>query len=143
MRFAGNRLLRRKSRRLPPENEKWAKSYAEAESRSQELADRLHQTQKRLNAVKRWLSRENPQTMYRVIKPKSENSTAPGVTANHDTSVVKSAVTVIADAMLGDKDAVQLVARSGEDGLETAKTWILMTKLDKEALRTKALLRDI
>ena len=60
--------------------------------------------------------------MYRVIKPKSENSTAPGVTANHDTSVVKSAVTVIADAMLGDKDAVQLVARSNEDGLETART---------------------
>lgn len=124
-------------------NEKWAKSYAEAESRSQELADRLLQTQKRLNAVKRWLSRENTQTMYRVIKPKSENSTAPGVTANHDTSVVKSAVTVIADAMLGDKDAVQLVARSSEDGLETAKTWTLMTKLDKEALRWKALLRDI
>ena len=81
--------------------------------------------------------------MYRVIRPKPGNSTAPGVTANHDTSVVKSAVTVIADAMLGDKDAVQLVARSGEDGLETAKTWTLMTKLDKEALRTKALLRDI
>ena len=124
-------------------NEKWAKSYAEAEKHSQELADRLHQTQKRLNAVKRWLSQENPRTMYRVMKPKSGNSTALGMTATHDASVVKSAVTVIADAMLGDKDAVQLVARSSGDGLETAKTWTLMTKLEKEALRRKALLRDI
>lgn len=124
-------------------NEKWTKAYAEAEKRSQELADRLHQTQKRLNAVKHWLSRENPRTLYRVVKPKSGNSTAPGATVNHDTSVVKSAVTVIADAMLGDKDAVQLVARSSVDGLETAKTWTLMTKLEKEALRRKALLRDI
>jgi len=60
--------------------------------------------------------------MYRVIRPKPGNSTAPGVTANHDTSIVKSAVTIIADTMLGDKDAVQLVARSNEDGLETART---------------------
>ena len=124
-------------------NEKWAKSYAEAEKHSQELADRLHQTQKRLNAVKHWLSRENPRTMYRMVKPKSGDSTAPVTVANHDTSVVKSAVTVIADAMMGDKDAVQLVARSSGDGLETAKTWTLMTKLEKEALRRKALLRDI
>ncbi len=124
-------------------NEKWAKSYAEAEKRSQELADRLHQTQKRLNAVKHWLSRENPWTMYRMVKPKSRDSTAPVTVANHDTSVVKSAVTVIADAIMGDKDAVQLMARSSGDGLETAKTWTLMTKLEKEALRRKALLRDI
>ena len=126
-----------------PWNEKWAKAYAEAERHSQELADRLYQTQKRLNAVKHWLSRENPRTLYRVVKPKSGDSTASGMTANHDTSVVKSAVTVIADAMLGDKDAVQLVARSSGDGLETAKTWTLMTKLEKEALRRKALLRNI
>ena len=115
-------------------------AYAEAEKRNQELADRLHQTQKRLNAVKHWLSRENTRTRYRLVMPK----TIPhGATRENDTALVKSAATVIADAMLGDPDAVQLVARSNGNGLETEKTWTLMTKLDREALRRKALLRDI
>ena len=121
-------------------NGKWATSYAEAEKRSQDLADRLHQTQKRLNAVKHWLSRENPWTKYRLVMPKTSPQ---GATRKNDTALVKSAVSVIADAMLGDPEAVQLVARSNGDGLETEKTWTLMTKLDRESLRRKALLRDI
>ena len=121
-------------------NGKWATAYAEAEKRSQELADRLHQTQKRLNAVKHWLSRENPRTKYRLVMPKTSPQ---GATRKNDTALVKSAASVIADAMLGDPEAVQLVARSNSDGLETEKTWTLMTKLDRDALRRKALLRDI
>ena len=121
-------------------NGKWATAYAEAEKRSQELADRLHLTQKRLNAVKHWLSRENPRTRYRLVMPKTSPQ---GATRENGTALVKSAASVIADAMLGDPEAVQLVARSSGDGLETEKTWTLMTKLDKDALRRKALLRDI
>ena len=121
-------------------NGKWAKAHAEAEKHSQVLADSLHQTQKRLNAVKHWLSRENPRTRYRLVTPKTSPQ---GATRENDTALVKSAASVIADAMLGDPDAVQLVARSSGDGLETEKTWTLMTKLDRDALRRKALLRDI
>ena len=121
-------------------NEKWAKAYAEAEKRSQELTDRLHQTQKRLNAVKHWLSRKNPRTRYRLVMHKASPQ---GATRENDTAIVKSAASIIADAMLGNPEAVQLVARSSGDGLETEKTWTLMTKLDREALRRKALLRDI
>ena len=121
-------------------NGKWAAAYADAEKRSQELAERLHRTQRRLNAAKLWLSRENPRTLYRVIKTKAGSGTAP---ATQSPSVIKSAAALIADAMLGEKEAAQLVARASGDGLETAKTWTLMTKLDKEALRMKALLRDI
>ena len=121
-------------------NGKWATAYAEAEKQSLELAERLHQTQRRLNAAKLWLSRENPRTLYRVIKPKAGSGATP---ATHSPSVIKSAAAVIADAMLGENEAAQLVARSSGNGLETAKTWTLMTKLDKEALRMKALLRDI
>ena len=121
-------------------NGKWATTYDEAEKRSQELADRLHLTQKRLNAVKRRLSRENPRTRYRLVTPKTSPQ---GATRENDTALVKSAASVIADAMLGDPEAVQLVARSNSDGLETEKTWTLMTKLDRDTLRRKALLRDI
>ena len=121
-------------------NGKWATAYDEAEKRSQELADRLHLTQKRLNAVKQWLSRENPRTRYRLVTPKTSPQ---GTTRENDTALVKSAASVIADAMLGGPNAVQLVARSNGNGLETEKTWTLMTKLDREALRRKALLRDI
>ncbi len=121
-------------------NGKWATAYDETAKRSQEIADRLHLTQKRLNAVKRWLSRENPRTRYRLVTPKTSPQ---GATRENDIALVKSAASVIADAILGDPDAVQLVARSNGDGLETEKTWTLMTKLDREALRRKALLRDI
>jgi len=121
-------------------NGKWTTAYAEAEKRSQELADRLHQTQKRLNAVKHWLSRENPRTKYRLVIPKTSPQ---GAIRENGTALVKSAASVIADAMLGDPEAVQLVARSNSDGLETEKTWTLMMKLDRDALRRKALLRDI
>ena len=124
-------------------NSKWAKEYADAKKRTQALSAKLHQTQERLNTVKKWLSRENPRTMYRVLKPKPGSNTAQATATNQDTALVKSAATVIADAMLGDKEAVQLVARSNGDGLETDKTWTLMTKLDKEALRRKSLLRDL
>lgn len=121
-------------------NGRWIAAHADAEKRSQELAERLHQTQRRLNAAKLWLSRENPRTLYRVIKPNARSGIAP---TTQSPSVIKSAATLIADAMLGEREAAQLVARSSGDGLETAKTWTLMTKLDKEALRMKALLRDI
>ncbi len=121
-------------------NGKWATAYAEAEKRSQELADRLHRTQKRLNAIKHWLSRENPRTKYRLVIPKTSSQ---GAIRENGTALVKSAASVIADAMLGDPEAVQLVARSNSDGLETERTWTLMTKLDRDALRRKALLRDI
>ena len=124
-------------------NGKWAVAYAAAEKRGQELAERLHLTQRRLNAAKLWLSRENPRTLYRVIKPKAGSNTTSGATIAQSPSVLKSAAILIADAMLGEKEAAQLVARSSGDGLETAKTWTLMTKLDKEALRMKALFRDI
>jgi len=75
-----------------------------------------------------------------LVMPKTSPQ---GATRKNDTALVKSAVSVIADAMLGDPEAVQLVARSNGDGLETEKTWTLMTKLDRESLRRKALLRDI
>lgn len=124
-------------------NGRWIAAHADAEKRSQELAERLHRTQQRLNAAKLWLSRENPRTLYRVIKPKTGNTITSGATTAHSHSVMKSAATLIADAMLGEKEAAQLVARASGDGLETSKTWTLMTRLDKEALRMKALLRDI
>ena len=122
-------------------NAKWSEQYAKAEKRSKELAERLHLTQKRLNAVKLWLTHENPRTLYRVVKPKDKSST--GAFTDNNQGLLKSAALVIADAMLGDREAAQLVARSNGDGLETDKTWTLMTKLDRQAMRMKALLRDL
>lgn len=78
-------------------NGKWTAAYADAEKRSQELAERLHRTQRRLNAAKLWLSRENPRTLYRVIKPQTGKSTTSGATTIHSPSVMKSAATLIAD----------------------------------------------
>ena len=83
-------------------NGRWIAAHADAEKRSQELAERLHQTQRRLNAAKLWLSRENPRTLYRVIKPNARSGIAP---TTQSPSVIKSTATLIADAMLGEREA--------------------------------------
>ena len=124
-------------------NATWTEQYANAEKRSQELAARLHLTQKRLNAVKLWLAHENPRTLYRIVKAKDANRTKTGVFADNNQVLLKSATSIIADAMLGDREAAQLVARASGDSLETDRTWTLMTKLDRQAMRMKALLRDL
>lgn len=127
-------------------NEKWAKKYDEADKRSQALAEKLYHTKEQLNAVKYRLSKENPKTMYQVVKPKTDRIAAQvttPTTVRQEESLAKSAASVIADALLGAPEAVRLVARAGGDGLETDKTWVLMTKLDRHARKMKALMRDI
>lgn len=123
-------------------NAKWTKKYEDAQEHSQALAEKLHHAKEQLNAVKYRLAKENPKTMYRIVKPKTDHNTVQ-TPANQEESIAKSAVSVIADALLGDPDAVRLVARADGNGLETDKTWVLMTKLDRQAQKMKALLRDI
>lgn len=84
--------------------------------------------------------------MYRVVKPKTDRTAAQGTMqtpVRQNESLTKSAASIIADALLGDPEAVRLVARASGDGLETDKTWVLMTKLDRHARKMKAMMRDI
>ncbi len=59
---------------------------------------------------------------------------------NHSDS---SAASLIADAILREPEAVQLVAYCPDNPFEMEKTWSLMSELDKDALRRKKILRDL
>ena len=60
-----------------------------------------------------------------------------------DNSSNSSAASLIADAILREPEAVQLVAYCPDDCLEMEKTWSLMSELDKDALIRKKILREL
>ena len=51
--------------------------------------------------------------------------------------------TIIADAILFDPQAVQLVARLDGNFLEMNKTWELMSELDKDEFIRKKIIREL
>ena len=55
----------------------------------------------------------------------------------------KTAAALIADAILREPQAVQLVARSSGNNLEMEKDWELMSDLDKDELLHKKIFRDL
>ena len=61
-------------------------------------------------------------------------------TAENDPNFI---VDLIADALNGNENAVQLVAYCPDDCLEMDKTWSLMSELDKDALLHKLAMRDL
>lgn len=50
---------------------------------------------------------------------------------------------LIADAILFEPEAVQLVARSNGNNLEMEKDWELMSELDKDELIDKKIVREL
>ena len=53
------------------------------------------------------------------------------------------AASLIADAILMEPQAVQLVARSNGNNLEMEKDWELMSELDKEEFIRKKIIRGL
>ena len=82
-----------------------------------------------LDALKLRLELDKTSTRYKIITP--------------DNSANNSAASTIADAILNEPHAVQLVARSTGNNLDIDKTWELMSELDKEELIQKKIVRDL
>lgn len=82
-----------------------------------------------MNILQECLSSEKCSTYYKV------NSS--------DSSSNNSAASLIADAILQEPQAVQLVARSSDNNLEMDKSWVLMSELDKDERRHKKILREL
>ena len=60
-----------------------------------------------------------------------------------DTLSNNKAASLIADAILFDPQAVQLVARFDGNALEMEKDWELMSELDKDELIDKKIIREL
>ena len=74
--------------------------------------------------------------LYRVIQPENHSTKTSNLKEN-------KLVAIIADALLGESYAVQLVARSSGDNLEMEKDWEMMLESDKDELIRKKIVREL
>ena len=107
------------------QNLKFVRRLETSEYHTSQLSKRLKRVKKQLDALKSCLSAEK-RTYYKVNEPNCS---------------IDSAAYTIADALLNDPQAVQLVARSDCHNLEMDKSWVLMSELDKDELHHKKSLR--
>ena len=115
--------------RILRKNFKFVRSFEEVESNLKNLSQRIRHTKKQMDILKIHLSLETRSSCYKIESPE-----------NHSNS---SAASLIADAILREPEAVQLVAYCPDNPFEMEKTWSLMSELDKDALRRKKILREL
>lgn len=109
-------------------NFKFVRQLEETETRVKNLSKRMNHAKEQLDALKIRLTLDKPNTAYKIISDnQSNNSTA----------------SIIADAILFDPQAVQLVARSDGNNLEMEKDWELMSELDKDEFLSKKIIREL
>ena len=109
-------------------NFKFVRMLEETETKAKQLAQRLNHAKEQLDALKIRLDRDKFNTAYKVI-PNGYSNT--------------SAASIIADAILFEPQAVQLVARSNGNNLEMDKDWELMSELDKDEFIRKKIIREL
>ena len=89
----------------------------------------MNHAKAQLEALKLRLAQDKSGTRYKLTAP--------------NTSSKDSAASIIADAILKEPQAVQLVARSTGNNLEMDKTWELMSDLDKDEVLHRKAIRDL
>ena len=110
-------------------NYKFVRKFEEIESNLKNLSQRLTHAKKQMDTLKNILSLEKRPTYYKVNSPCNASNS--------------SAASLIADAVLCEPQAVQLVARSADNSIEMDKTWELMSELDKDELIQKKIIREL
>ena len=110
--------------------------YEEAKKRVADLYPKLQEAKKRFNAFDEGYRRLKQNRVYRVIQPESNSTKTSNLKENE-------LVAIIADALLGEPYAVQLVARFGDNNLEMEKDWEMMSELDKDELINRKMVREL
>ena len=113
-------------------NLKIVHEYEEAKNRIGDLYEKLQEAKKRYYAFDEGYKKLKQNRVYRVIP-----------SAKTDTLKENELVTIIANALLGEPCAVQLVAHSTDNNLEMEKDWELMSELDKDELINKKIVREL
>ncbi|MBQ4405154.1 MAG: hypothetical protein II857_12220 [Selenomonadaceae bacterium] len=109
-------------------NYKFVHRLEEVETRAKQLAQRLNHSKEQMDILKLQLSNERHSTYYKI---------------SSDSVTAASPASLIADAILNDPQAVQLVARLDGNFLEMDKTWELMSELDKDEIIRKKIIREL
>ena len=110
-------------------NYKFVRQLEEVEAQVKQLAERMNHAKAQMEALKFRLELDKSSTCYKL--------------ATHDNSSNDSAASIIADAILNEPQAVQLVARSTGNNLEMDKSWELMSDLDKDEFLHRQIIRDL
>ena len=117
-------------------NLKIAQEYEAAKKLVKNLSAKLQGMEKRFNAINDNFSSVKKNRLYQVIQYTSDSTKT-------DTLKENELVTIIADALLGEPCAVQLVARSTDNNLEMEKDWEMMSEFDKDELMRKKIIREL
>ena len=110
-------------------NYKFVRQLEEIKTRINELTPRINHSKEQMDALEERVARDKVSTHYRVTSSKT-------LTNNQ-------AASLIADAILFDPQAVQLVARSDGNNLEMEKDWEMMSEFDKDELIRKKIIREL
>ena len=117
-------------------NLKIAQEYETAKKLVTDLSEKLQVAKKRFNALNDNSSSMKNYHLYRVIQPVNDSAKNTSLKENE-------LVAIIADALMGEPYAVQLVARSTGNNLEMEKDWELMSELDKDEIINKKMIREL
>ena len=117
-------------------NLKIAQDYEAAKKLVKNLSEKLQVVEKRFKALNSNYSGRKKNYVYRVIQPVSSSIKTPPLTENELTGI-------IADALMNEPYAVQLVARSDGNNLEMEKDWEMMTEFDKDEIINKKMIREL
>ena len=118
------------------DNLKIVQEYETAQKTMRDLYEKIQLAKKRFNVLEDNYSSLKKNYVYRVIQ--SENDST-----KNNTTRENELTAIIADALMGESYAVQLVARSDGDNLEMDKDWELMSELDKDEFIRKKIIRQL
>ena len=110
--------------------------YENEKIRSKDLFQKLRFAKNRLEQLKENCPQKLKNKFFRVFYP--DNAVVKNSPADKN-----SIAAIIADALSGEKNAVQLVAYSSSGTLEMEKSWNLMSELDKDELIHKKIMREL
>ena len=113
-----------------------AHEYETAKKLVVDLSEKLQVAEKRFHALNDNYSSMKQNRLYRVIQPVNHSAKTTSLKENE-------LIAIIADALMGEPYAVQLVARSSGNNLEMEKDWELMSELDKDELINKKMIREL
>ena len=110
-------------------NYKFVRQLEEVDKRDKEILLRLNHAKEQMKALENRIALDKVNTRYRVMVS--------------DTLTKNQIASLIADAILFEPEAVQLVARSDGNNLEMEKDWELMSEFDKDEIIRKKIIREL
>ena len=118
------------------DNSKISQEYEAAKKLVTNLSKKLKAAKKRFKTIDENFSSMKQNRLYRVIQSASDSSKTSSLKENE-------LINIIADALLGEPYALPIVARFGDNNLETEKEWEMMTDFDKDEIIRKKIIREL